>query len=278
MPLEQRKKLLELVIRPTARVQVAPAIETEGIAFFEAARAQALEGIVAKHRRSRYEPGRRASTWLKIKARPEQELVVGGWTPGEGTAKELGALVVGVYDGERLRFAGKVGSGFDGRTRKDLRARLEALETDAPAFDPAPPSDYKGRWGGDLAGVRWIRPELVIRAETGGWSRDGHVRQAAYKGLEPGRDPREVVRERAVDPAKAEHDAAAIVPAAERWRARDARAARQRRPGRRAVDPAWLVSDGGAGRAEPPQGRRHLARRRPGPAAHEPRQGPLPAA
>jgi bifunctional non-homologous end joining protein LigD len=211
VPLEQRKTLLELVIRPSARVQVAPAIETEGIAFFEAAKSQALEGIVAKHRRSRYEPGRRAPTWLKVKVRPEQELVVGGWTPGEGTAKELGALVVGVYDGERLRFAGKVGSGFDGRTRKALLARLEVLETDAPAFDPAPPQDYKGRWGGDLAGVRWVRPELVIRAETGGWSRDGQVRQAAYKGLEPGREPREVVRERAIDPAKAEHDAGAIV-------------------------------------------------------------------
>ena len=95
---------------------------------------------MAKHRRSRYEPGRRASTWLKVKVRPEQELVVGGWTPGEGTAKELGALVVGVYDGERLRFAGKVGSGFDGRTRKDLRARLEALETDV-----RPPSNRRRR-------------------------------------------------------------------------------------------------------------------------------------
>ncbi len=84
VPLEQRKRLLELVIRPSARVQVAPAIETEGIAFFEAAKAQALEGIVAKHRRSRYEPGRRASTWLKVKVRPEQELVVGGWTVGGG--------------------------------------------------------------------------------------------------------------------------------------------------------------------------------------------------
>ena len=114
VPLEQRKRLLELVVRPTARVQVAPAIETEGVAFFEAARVQRLEGIVAKHRRSRYEPGRRSSTWLKIKARPEQELVVGGWTPGEGSAKELGALVVGVYDGEHLRFAGKVGSGLGG--------------------------------------------------------------------------------------------------------------------------------------------------------------------
>jgi bifunctional non-homologous end joining protein LigD len=249
VPLEQRKTLLELVIRPSARVQVAPAIETEGIAFFEAAKSQALEGIVAKHRRSRYEPGRRAPTWLKVKVRPEQELVVGGWTPGEGTAKELGALVVGVYDGERLRFAGKVGSGFDGRTRKALLARLEVLETDAPAFDPAPPQDYKGRWGGDLAGVRWVRPELVIRAETGGWSRDGQVRQAAYKGLEPGREPREVVRERAIDPAKAEHDAGAIVVPATAVAPVSpmppvpARAPVTPVPVTPDIDPMWLVSD-----------------------------------
>jgi bifunctional non-homologous end joining protein LigD len=267
VPLEERRKLLELVVRPSARVQVAPAIETEGIAFFEAAKAQALEGMVAKHRRSRYQPGRRASTWLKVKARPEQELVVGGWTPGEGNAKDLGAVVVGVYEGQRLRFAGKVGSGFDGRTRKELRARLEALETEAPPFDPAPPQDYRGRWGGDLAGVRWIRPELVIRAEIGGWSRDGHVRQTAYKGLEAGRDPREVVRERGVDPAKAEREAAStLVAAAEvapvmTLAASSALMASagdhvssstsstatsptpRARPGAGTVDPSWLVTD-----------------------------------
>jgi bifunctional non-homologous end joining protein LigD len=243
VPLEQRKRLLELVVRPTARVQVAPAIETEGIAFFEAAKAQALEGIVAKHRRSRYEPGRRASTWLKIKARPEQELVVGGWTPGEGTAKELGALVVGVYDGERLRFAGKVGSGLDGRTRKDLRARLEALGIDAPPFDPAPLQDAKGRWGGDLSSVRWVRPELVIRAEIGGWSRDGHVRQTAYKGLEPGRDPREVLRERAVDPAKAERAAGALLVAPTPAAPVAPTPVPSSAPVTTGLDPAWLVSE-----------------------------------
>ncbi len=244
VPLEQRKRLLALVVVPTPRVQVAAPIETEGIAFFEAARAQELEGIVAKHRRSRYEPGRRAPTWLKIKARPEQELVVGGWTPGEGSAKELGAVVVGVYDGERLRFAGKVGSGFDGRARKDLRARLEALEAEAPPFDPAPPQDDRGRWGGDLAGVRWARPELVIRAEIGGWSRDGHVRQTAYKGLEPGRDPREVVRERAVDPSKAERDAeSTLVAAVEVPSVMTVASSGERGDGgARPADPSWLVS------------------------------------
>ena len=212
VPLEQRKRLLELVLRPTARVMYAGHIDTEGIAFFEVARAQALEGIVGKQRRSRYEPGRRSAAWLKIKARPEQELVVGGWTPGEGTAGELGALAVGVYEGPRLRFAGKVGSGFDARTRKDLRGRLDALEVPEPPFDPAPAPDYRGRWGGDLAGVRWARPELVIRAEIGGWTRDGHVRQTAFKGVEPGRDPRDVVRERAVDPAKAGREAEVAYP------------------------------------------------------------------
>ncbi|HKF84659.1 MAG TPA: DNA ligase D [Candidatus Limnocylindrales bacterium] len=214
VPLEERKKLLELVLRPNARVQYARHIDTEGLAFFEAVKAQRLEGIVAKQRRSRYEVGRRSSAWLKIKARPEQELVVGGWTPGEGNAKELGAVVVGVYEGKRLRFAGKVGSGFDGRTRKDVRSRLEAIESEMPPFDPPPPTDYRGRWGGDLAGVRWTRPELVIRAEIGGWTRDGHVRQTAFKGLEMGRDPREVVKEQAIDPAKADREVAAALPPA----------------------------------------------------------------
>ena len=210
--LEDRKKLLDLVLRPTSRVQFAKHIDTEGVAFFEAAKAQSLEGIVAKRRRSRYEVGRRSSAWLKIKARPEQELVVGGWTPGEGSAKDLGAVVVGVYDGDRLRFAGKVGSGFTARNRKQIRGALEAIEAELPPFDPAPPADYKGRWGGDLAGVRWARPELVIRAEIGGWTRDGHVRQTAFKGLETGRDPREVVRERAIDPDRADRDAADAPP------------------------------------------------------------------
>jgi bifunctional non-homologous end joining protein LigD len=213
VPLEDRKKLLELVLRPTQRVQYAKHIEAEGIAFFEAAKVQELEGVVAKQRRSRYEPGRRSPAWLKVKARPEQEVVVGGWTPGEASAKDLGALVLGVYEDDRLRFVGKVGSGFTARIRADLLARLVPLETAAPPFDPVPPPDYRGRWGGDLAGVRWARPELVVRVELGGWSRDGNVRQASYKGIEPRRDPREVVRERAMDPGRADRETAAAYPA-----------------------------------------------------------------
>ena len=198
VPLEARKRLLQSVLRSHPRVRFAAHVLGEGEAFYRAAQDQELEGIIAKLRRSRYEPGRRSPAWLKIKVRPEQELVVGGWTPGEGNARDLGAVAVGVYDDGRLRFSGKVGSGFDGRTRRLIRERLADLETETPAFDPAPPRDYRGRWGGELRNVHWVRPELVIRAELGGWSRDGMVRQAAFKGIEAGRDPKTVTRERAV--------------------------------------------------------------------------------
>jgi bifunctional non-homologous end joining protein LigD len=203
VPLEDRKRLLRSVLRETSRVRYASHVVGDGQAFMAAAASQGLEGIVAKLRRSRYEPGRRTPAWLKLKIRPEQELVVGGWTPGEGNARDLGAVAVGVYEDGRLRFAGKVGSGFTAATRKRLLAVMEPLVTDRPPFDPPPPKDYRGRWGGDLNGVTWIRPELVIRAELGGWTRDGHVRQTSFKGLELGRDPRQVGREVAVSSASA---------------------------------------------------------------------------
>jgi bifunctional non-homologous end joining protein LigD len=198
VPLEDRKRLLRSVIRETSRVRYASHVVGDGEAFMAAAQARGLEGIVAKLRRSRYEPGKRTPAWLKLKIRPEQELVVGGWTPGEGNARDLGAVAVGVYEDGKLRFAGKVGSGFTATTRKRLLAAMAPLATDAPPFDPPPPRDYRGRWGGDLNGVTWIRPELVIRAELGGWTRDGIVRQTSFKGIEEGRDPRLVVREDAI--------------------------------------------------------------------------------
>ncbi|HET7473726.1 MAG TPA: non-homologous end-joining DNA ligase [Candidatus Limnocylindrales bacterium] len=212
VPLEDRKRLLRSVVRETNRVRYASHVVGDGQAFMAAAGAQGLEGIVAKLRRSRYEPGRRTPAWLKLKIRPEQELVVGGWTPGEGNARDLGAVAVGVYEDGKLRFCGKVGSGFTAATRKRLLGLMEPLVVDKPAFDPPPPKDWRGRWGGDLNGITWIRPELVIRAEIGGWTRDGHVRQTSFKGVETGRDPATVVREEAVSSASAVREAEAAEP------------------------------------------------------------------
>ena len=213
VPLEDRKRLLRSVLKDHPRVRFASHVVGDGKAFFEAASQIGVEGMVAKLRRSRYEPGRRTGAWLKIKIRPEQEFVVGGWTPGSGNARDLGAMAIGVYEGDKLRFAGKVGSGFTGAIRQDLLKRLQPLVQDDPPFDPAPPKDYRGRWGGDLKDITWVRPEIVIRAEIGGWTRDGQVRQTAYKGIEAGRDPTTVVKETAVATSTAVRDAEAAEPA-----------------------------------------------------------------
>jgi bifunctional non-homologous end joining protein LigD len=213
VPLEDRKRLLRSVLRDHPRVRFAAHVEGEGKAFYEAAAANDLEGMIAKLRRSLYEPGKRTTAWLKLKVRPEQELVIGGWTPGQGNARDLGALVVGYYDEDgKLRFAGKVGSGFTGAVRKELLSKLKPLAIADPPYDEPPPKDYKGRWGGDLNAVTWVRPELVMRAELGGWTREGVVRQTAYKGLELGRDPKTVHRERAVATTTAVRAAEADVP------------------------------------------------------------------
>ncbi len=216
VPLEERKKLLRLVLREHPRVRFAGHVLGQGLDFFAAAQANELEGIVAKQRRSRYQPGRRTATWLKVKIRPEQEFVVGGWTPATGNPRELGALVVGVYVDGELRYAGKIGSGFDERARRGLMSSIEPLAIAEPPFGQVPPKQARGRWGGDLAGVTWLRPALVIRAQLGGWTREGLVRQASFKGIEQGKDPRDVVRERAVSPQLRQPDAdppaVAVVP------------------------------------------------------------------
>ena len=126
VPLEERKEILRLVLREHARVRFGGHVARDGVAFYAAAAAQGLEGAMAKHRLSRYEAGRRSTAWLKLKVRPTQELIVGGYVPGQGSHRDLGALIVGVMDGGRLRYAGRVGSGIDTMTRARLRAELDA--------------------------------------------------------------------------------------------------------------------------------------------------------
>jgi bifunctional non-homologous end joining protein LigD len=188
-PLEERRRLLASVLRPDPRVRLSEHIEADGIAFFEAARVRGLEGIMAKDRRAPYVPGKRTDRWQKVKIRPEQELVVGGWVTGTGTAVDLGALLVGVYEDGELRYVGKVGAGFTADRRAELLARVAPLGSAASPFTPPVPRAA-------ARGANWLRPELVIRAEFAGWTGDGAVRQAAYKGIELEKDPRKVVRER----------------------------------------------------------------------------------
>src|SRR5689334_20659256 len=187
-PLATRRRLLKDRLASDPRVRLSEDIEGDGIAFFEAARERGLEGIMAKDARSPYLPGGRTMAWRKVKIRPEQELVVGGWARGTGKALDLGALLVGVYEDGALRYAGKVGA-FSGGPREELVTALAPLATSAPPFEPPPPRSVART-------AEWVRPKLVIRAEFAGWTSDGLVRQAAYKGFDLGKDPHAVRRER----------------------------------------------------------------------------------
>ena len=189
LTLEQRRRLLEQVLDPGDNWLVSPQYD-DGEALARATAAQGLEGVMAKRRDSTYVPGRRSPSWRKVKHRLRQELVVGGWSAGEGNrAGSFGSLALGVHEGDRLRFAGSVGTGFDARALAMIGPLLHALATDACPFDPVPPK-------GALTRPRWVRPELVAEVAFAEWTDDGIVRHASFQGLRDDKDPRQVVRER----------------------------------------------------------------------------------
>ncbi|MFL5819237.1 MAG: DNA ligase D [Solirubrobacteraceae bacterium] len=175
----------------------------DGGAMLEASGRQGLEGIVAKRLDSRYEPGRRSGAWLKVKHTRRQELVIGGWAPGQGRRRErVGALLIGHYDTspeeadardqpQRLLYAGKVGTGFTERELERLQRRLEPLERRTSPFARRGPRGA----GGPPRGSMFVDPELVAEIEFREWTSDGCLRAPSYKGLRTDRDPRRVVRE-----------------------------------------------------------------------------------
>lgn len=185
IPLEDRKRLLRSVVRDSSSVRYAGHVDGDGEAFYSVVAERGLEGMVAKLRRSRYEPGRRSGSWLKIKRRRDQELVIGGWTPRAGSDADLGSLLIGVHEGGVLRPAGKVGTGFDAGERARLLSLMEPLARDTSPFRPAPREK----------GVHWVEPSLVARVEFAEWSADGMLRAPSYKGLELDADPSSIIRD-----------------------------------------------------------------------------------
>jgi bifunctional non-homologous end joining protein LigD len=164
----------------------------EGTALLEAARAQALEGVMAKRLDSPYAPGTRTLDWLKIKVKLNQELVIGGWLPGEGRRMNtLGALLIGYYEDGAFRYAGRVGTGFKDRDLDMLIKELKKRARDDSPFTPPPEPPRQ---------ALFVEPELVAEVEFTEWTRDGILRHPAYKGLRDDKPAQDVVRERPVEP------------------------------------------------------------------------------
>ena len=159
----------------------------EGSALLAAAKAQQLEGVMAKRLTSPYCPGKRTKHWLKIKAKMTQELVIGGWLPGEGRRMStLGALLLGYYDDGVFRFAGRAGTGFKDKDLTMLMKELKSRARDSSPFTapPAPPRQSQ-----------FVEPELVAEIEFTEWTREGILRHPAYKGLRDDKPAESVVRE-----------------------------------------------------------------------------------
>ena len=188
VPLLERKKLLARVLIKGDHVQPVEYLEGDGESFYQAASQLGLEGVVAKRRDSIYEPGMRSRSWLKVKAVQSQEFVVGGCTPGEGArSSTFGALLVGYYDVDKLRYAGRVGSGFDRSTLQQLQEALTRLKADVCPFVHDPELDNPEN--------RWVRPELVARVKFAQWTEDGRLRAPVFMGLRSDLDPQSVGRD-----------------------------------------------------------------------------------
>ncbi len=196
LPLTERRERLEALIDKRNRTVRLSAVFDEGDALFDAATAQKLEGIVSKRADSRYEAGRRSRRWLKIKTQGRQELVVAGYTKGQGRRSGgFGALVLGVNEGGGLRWAGNVGTGFDDAEIERLLGKLRPLRRDDAPFEEVPkmPRVRKGD-------VVWVEPKLVAEVRFAEWTHDGRLRAPVYQGLRDDKEATEVHRERAPIP------------------------------------------------------------------------------
>ena len=193
LPLTERRERLEALVDTRQKgVQLSAGFD-DGKALYAAAQEQRFEGIMAKRVDSPYLPGRRSRDWLKIKTQARQELVVAGYTTGQGRrAGSFGALVLGVHDGDVLRWAGNVGTGFDDAEIDRLLGKLRPLRrSDSPFAEvPKMPRVRKGD-------VVWVEPELVAEIRFAEWTHDGRLRAPVYQGLRDDKEARDVQRERA---------------------------------------------------------------------------------
>jgi bifunctional non-homologous end joining protein LigD len=185
-PLVERRARLTETVRPSPALQLSEAWRDDSERRFGQACRAGWEGLIAKRAQAPYVPGR-STDWLKLKCAWEQEFVIGGYTDPAGSRTDFGALLVGYYEDGRLRYAGKVGTGYTAATLRDLGARLRALGTQEPPFvdaRPVPP------------GTHWAHPELVAQIAFAEWTNEGRLRQPRFLGLRDDKRPAEAVRER----------------------------------------------------------------------------------
>jgi bifunctional non-homologous end joining protein LigD len=200
LPLEARKNVLEkLCADARAPIRYSGAIDGDAKRLLEEVKRRGLEGIIGKQRNSVYEPGRRSGAWIKLKCVNEQEFVIGGYTPPQGSRKYFGAILVGYYENKKLVFAGKVGTGFTVKSLSMLYKKFQKeARDDCPFVDL--PSKQNGQWVQDITPsmmrkMHWINPVFVCEIKFAEWTRDKKLRAPVFLGLREDKKPTEVIRE-----------------------------------------------------------------------------------
>jgi bifunctional non-homologous end joining protein LigD len=200
LPIEDRKaKLAELFTESAAALRYSISFTKDIEELLEKARTLGLEGLIGKRGGSRYEAGKRSGAWIKIKLHLEQEFVIGGYTDPEGGRKHFGALLVGFYEGKRLKFAGRVGTGFSEKLLSSLHSELEKISIKSCPFYNVPAAG-RNRWDQGLTAAEmrrchWVRPKLVCQIKFTEWTRDDRLRQPVFLGIREDKSPSDVVRE-----------------------------------------------------------------------------------
>jgi bifunctional non-homologous end joining protein LigD len=169
-PYVDRRRYLAQCLLPSPIVRLVHASQ-DGIALQAAALASGMEGVVGKKKQSRYDSGKRSSSWVKVKATNSDDFIVGGYSGGKGSRAALGALLVGYRDGDKLRYASHVGSGFDERTLAQAKALLEPLRTKACPFDEKPPLNGP---------TQWVEPKVVAEVKFQDWTADRRLRAPVF--------------------------------------------------------------------------------------------------
>ena len=188
---QERRTILEdlVPLTPGSRIQVPPIFEGDLEAASATADQLQLEGVVAKRRNSIYQPGRRTHTWLKIKLHRTQEVVIGGWRPGQGRRSGgVGSLLMGIPTKAGLHYVGRVGSGFNDRQLDDIQVKLDRLSRKTSPFIDVPREDARD--------AHWVTPSLVGEVTYGELTEPGRLRHPVWRGLRPDKSPSEVVWER----------------------------------------------------------------------------------
>lgn len=202
LPLEVRRaRLAKLLHKPVGVIRLSETVGHDGAKLMTQARRLGLEGLIGKRVGSVYETGRRSGAWIKLKTQREQEFVIGGYTDPAGGRQHLGALLTGVYDGGRLVFTGKVGTGFDDTSLRMLHRRFKSIARATCPFTNLPET-HRGRFGSGLTAAEmkschWVKPVLVAQVKFSEWTRDGKLRQPVFLGLREDKEARAVRREEA---------------------------------------------------------------------------------